>query len=125
MSTTEIVDEFTVMCWSIIDKQEHATPSCEDFLKKFHEFSLSFALRKRIDEASLTSRAKHVRAHIFVIDEYDGLAATSCPTARYDWNQSEGCFILCCDDKLSLLVLVHQSARFFLNAAIVAASARR
>lgn len=123
VSTTEVVDEFAVVRWSIIDKQKHTIPCGESFLEKLHEFSLSFALCKRVDKAPLTSCSEYICAHVFVVDEHHGLATSSCPSACNEWNQSEGCLVLGCDDKMSSLVLAHQSSRFFLNAAIVAASA--
>jgi hypothetical protein len=86
VSTTEVVDDFAAVCWSVVDEQQHAVPSREHFLEKRHEFSLSFAFRKRVDEASLASCTKHVGARIFMIDDHDGLAAASCPAACDEWD---------------------------------------
>ena len=124
VSTTELTNKSSLVRGAVVDEQQDATPSSQGGLEESNEFSLSFAFVERVHEPSLGSCSENVCADILVIDEHRRVAAASCPAARDDGNQAESCFVLSSDDESALLVDAHQSSRFFLNAAIVAASAR-
>lgn len=123
--SAELINEPSVMRGAVIDEEKHAVPASQRELEKPDEVALAFALAERVGEPSQGSRAEHVRADVLVVDENNRVAAAARPAARDDGNQAEGCFVLRGDDETSSSIAAHQSARFFLNAAIVAASARR
>ena len=124
MSTTEVVDLFASVRWTVVDKEQDAPPTSQGACQKLDEFPLTFSLAEQVHEAPSAPCAKHIGANILVIDEYRRIATAARPAARYDGNQSESCFILCGDDESALSIFVYQSPRFFLNRAISSSEAR-
>ena len=121
----EFVDPLATMCWPIVDEEQDTPPSSERTPDKAEKLALPFSLRERIHEPPLGSRTEDVGGGVLVVDEDNGVASTSCPATRNDRNQTERCFVLRGYDESSSLVDAHHSPRFFLNAAMVAASAPR
>lgn len=125
VSTTELTNKSALVRRTVIDKEQYATPSLQGTLKEPDKLSLSFALAECVHEPSSGSRPEDVRANVLVIDQHRGIAAAARPSTCDNGNQAESCFVLGSDDETSSFVCPRQSSRFFLNAAIVAASALR
>jgi hypothetical protein len=86
MSMTELINLFTMVCRSVVDEEQDATPSSQRELDKSEKVSLPFSFRERVREPSSGSCTKNVGADVLVIHENDGVASSSRPAARDDGN---------------------------------------
>ena len=125
MPTAKVPDKLPLVCGAAVDEQQHATPAPQGEFEKPDELRLPFVLVERVRKPPLGSGPEDIRADVLVVDEDGRVAAASRPAPRYDGDKAECCLVLCSDDEPSSPILPHQATRFFLNAAMVAASARR